>query len=200
MDVTYTNSWFDITGEAEAANALMASGCAMICQHADSTGAPSAVQAAYDAGKTVFCVGYNIDMLSVAPEVALTSATNNWDVYYAYAMAQIINGEKVAANWTAGYAENAVQITDLGPACAAGTAEKVAEVEAALKEGTLKVFDTATFTVGGEVVTSAFATDTDGDFANDADEAIIDGAYCESYFQSAPSFSLRIDGITELLN
>ena len=31
-----------------------------------------------------------------------------------------------------------------------------------------------------------------------ADEAIIDGAYCESYYQSAPSFALRIDGITEL--
>lgn len=200
MDVTYTNSWFDITGEAEAANALMASGCAMICQHADSTGAPSAVQAAHDAGKTVFCVGYNIDMLSVAPDVALTSATNNWDVYYAYAMAQVINGEKVATNWTAGYTEGAVQITDLGPACAEGTAEKVAEVEAALHDGSLRVFDTATFTVGGEVVTSAFATDTDGDFVNDADEAIIDGAYNESYFQSAPSFSLRIDGITELLN
>ncbi|MBQ8507375.1 MAG: BMP family ABC transporter substrate-binding protein [Clostridia bacterium] len=200
MDVTYTNSWFDITAEAEAANALLASGCVMICQHADSTGAPSAVQAAREAGKNVYCVGYNIDMLSVAPDAALTSATNNWDVYYAYAMAQVINGEKIARNWTAGYAENAVCITALGSGAAAGTAEKVAEVEAALKDGSLKVFDTSTFTVGGEVVTSTFATDTDGDFVYDADEAIIDGAYCESYYQSAPSFALRIDGITELLN
>ena len=52
--------------------------------------------------------------------------------------------------------------------------------------------------MGGAPVTNAFATDTDGDFVNDADEAIIDGYYHESYFQSAPSFSLRIDGITEL--
>lgn len=200
MDVTYTNSWFDITAEAEAANALMANGCAMICQHADSTGAPSAVQAAHDAGKNVFCVGYNVDMLSVAPDVALTSATNNWEVYYAYAMAQAINGEKVARNWAAGYAQDAVTITTLGSACAEGTAEKVEEVVAGLKDGSIKVFDTSKFTVGGETVTSAFATDTDGDFVNDADEAIIDGAYSESYFQSAPSFSLRIDGITELLN
>ncbi len=200
MDVTYTNSWFDITAEAEGANALMASGCVMICQHADSTGAPSAVQAAHDAGKVAYCVGYNIDMLSVAPDVALTSATNTWSVYYTYAIAQAINGEKIARNWTAGYAEDAVAITTLGSACAAGTAEKVAEVEAALKDGSLKVFDTSKFTVGGEVVTSALATDTDGDFVNDADEAIIDGEYRESYFQSAPSFSLRIDGINELLN
>ena len=50
------------------------------------------------------------------------------------------------------------------------------------------------------VVTNAFASDTNGDFVSDADEAIIDGYYHESYFQSAPSFSLRIDGITELNN
>ena len=82
--------------------------------------------------------------------------------------------------------------------CAKGTAEKVAEVEKALKDGTLQVFDTSKFTVGGKTVTTAFATDTDGDFVPDADEAVFDGYYHESYFQSAPSFQLRIDGITEL--
>ena len=36
MDVTYTNSWFNITAEAEAANMLMSRGCVIIGQHADS--------------------------------------------------------------------------------------------------------------------------------------------------------------------
>ena len=200
MDVTYTNSWFDITAEAEAANALMSSGCVVIGQHADSTGAPSAVQAAQDAGKVAYSIGYNVDMLAVAPTAALTSATNVWEVYYEYAMKTVINGEKIARNWAAGYAEGAVAITALGESCAEGTAEKVEETIAALQDGSLKVFDTSKFTVGGETVTSTFATDTDGDFVYDTDEAIIDGAYCESYYQSAPSFSLRIDGINELLN
>lgn len=44
MDVQYTQEWFDIVKESEAANALMARGCVIIGQHADSTGAPSAVQ------------------------------------------------------------------------------------------------------------------------------------------------------------
>ena len=79
-----------------------------------------------------------------------------------------------------------------------GTAEKVAEVEKALKDGTLQVFDTSKFTVKGETVTHAFALDTDGDFTPDSEEAVFDGAFHESYFQSAPSFQLRIDGITEL--
>ena len=95
MEVIYTNSWFDIAAEGEAANSLMADGCVVIGQHADSTGAPTAVQAAHDAGKPVYSVGYNVDMLGVAPTAALTSATNNWSVYYTEAFKDIVNGEKI---------------------------------------------------------------------------------------------------------
>ncbi|MBQ0097684.1 MAG: BMP family ABC transporter substrate-binding protein [Oscillospiraceae bacterium] len=201
MEVQYTNSWFDITAEGEAANALLSDGCVIISQHADSTGAPSAVQAALEGGKVCYSVGYNVDMLSVAPDAALTSATNNWAAYYKEAIGAALKGEKVPTNWAKGYADDAVAITALGKSCAEGTQEKVDEVIAAIKAGTLHVFDTSKFTVGGKEVTSAFATDTDGDFTPDADEAVIDGYYHESdceLNQSAPSFSLRIDGITEL--
>ena len=198
MDVQYTNSWFDLTKEAEAANALIARGCVIISQHADSTGAPSACEAALAEGTTVYCVGYNIDMLSVAPTAALTSATNNWVKYYEYALTQVLNGEDIKTDWSEGYANDAVAITELGASCAAGTAEKVDEVIAGIKDGSLQVFDTASFTVGGEVVTSALAIDTDGDWVNDTAEAIIDGAFVESYHRAAPYFALRIDGITEL--
>ncbi len=198
MLVQYTNSWFDITAEYEAASALMSKGCIIIGQHADSTGAPSAVQTALDAGNTAYSVGYNVSMLSVAPTAALTSASNVWSVYYDYALKTVINGEKVATNWAAGYDKGAVNITTLGESVAEGTEAKVAEVIEGLQNGTINVFDTTTFTVGGAVVESAFATDTDGDWTNDADEAIWDGCFHESFFQSAPAFALRIDGITEL--
>ncbi len=200
MEVQYTNSWFDITAEGEAANALLSNGCVIIGQHADSTGAPAAVQAALESGKVCYSVGYNVDMLSVAPDAALTSATNVWSVYYEYALGTAMKGDKVDTNWAEGYEKGAVAITDLGKSVAKGTAEKVEEVESAIKSGTLNVFDTSKFTVGGKEVTSAFATDTDGDFTPDTDEAVFDGYYHESYFQSAPSFQLRIDGIKELNN
>ena len=198
MQVQYTNSWFNITAENEAAKALIADGCIIVSQHADSTGAPSACEEALAAGTTVYCVGYNVDMLAVAPNSALTSPTNVWEVFYEYAFNAVMNGESFDQNWCQGYEADAVTLTPLGPSCAPGTQEKVDEVIAAIKDGSLHVFDTSKFTVGGETVTSAFATDTDGDFTPDADEAIIDGYYHESYFQSAPSFQLRIDGITEL--
>ncbi len=198
MDVSYTNSWYDPTAEAEAANALVASGAIIISQHADSTGAPAACQALLDGGTTVYCVGYNVDMLSVAPTAALTSCQNDWSVYYTYVMNALLNGEEIATDWAEGYNEGAVMISALGESCAPGTAEKVAEVEAGLKDGSIKVFDINTFTVGGETITSAPALDTDGDFVPDSGEAIVDGAFAESTLRSAPYFGLRIDGITEL--
>ncbi len=200
MDVQYTNSWFDMVAEGAAADALMARGCVIIGQHADSTGAPSAVEAALKDGKVAYSVGYNVDMLSVAPTAALTSATNNWAVYYKYAIGTAKDGGKIETNWAEGYDADAVAITALGSSVAEGTQEKVDEVIAAIKAGTLQVFDQKSFTVGGKTVEEAFATDTDGDFAPDADNAMFDGYYHESYFQSAPSFQLRIDGITELNN
>lgn len=91
-------------------------------------------------------------------------------------------------------------ISALGESCAEGTAEKVAEVEKDIKEGTLNVFDCSKFTVGGETVTSFLAIDTNGDFQGDEGEAIENGVFHESTLRSAPYFSLRIDGITELNN
>ncbi len=201
MSVRYTNSWFDITAEGEAANALMADGCVIISQHADSTGAPSAVQAYHEAGHTVFCVGYNISMLEVAPDVALTSAGNEWSVYYTFALQSMLDGEKLPHDWSAGYSEGANKIFPLNESIVAeGTAEKVAEVEAGITDGSLQVFDCSTFTVDGEHPTSFLAIDLDGDFNGDEGEAIRDGIFYESdpELRSAPYFSLRIDGITEL--
>ncbi|MHC1695510.1 MAG: BMP family ABC transporter substrate-binding protein [Eubacteriales bacterium] len=198
MSVSYTNSWYDPTAEAEAANALVSSGCIIISQHADSTGAPSACEALLNSGTTVYSVGYNVDMLSVAPNAALTSAQNDWSVYYTYAFGQIGKGEEIATDWAKGYSEGAVMISSLGASCAEGTEAKVNEVIAALKDGTLNVFDTSKFTVGGAKVTTYLAIDTDGDWVGDTGEAITDGIFRESTLRSAPYFGLRIDGITEL--
>lgn len=201
MEVTYTNSWFSPTDEAAAAESLAADGCVIIGQHADSTGAPSAVQALHDNGQEVYSVGYNIDMLSVAPTAALTSATNNWSAYYTYAFNQILKGEKIATNWSEGYETGAVAITKLGESCADGTRGKVEEVEAALKDGSLKVFDTSKFTVNGEHITEYLA-DVEPDADHEHETNVIEnGIFYESKadeFRSAPYFDIRIDGITEL--
>ena len=206
MEVKYTNSWFDIDKEGAAAEALIANGCVIIGQHADSTGAPAATQKLHDDGKICYSVGYNIDMLETAPTAALTSATNNWAVYYKHAIATVMGGGDLEQDWSAGYNDDAVGITELGESCAEGTADYVADIESKLKDGSLQVFDTSTFTVGGEEVTSAPVDLSFMDYTTDPAtvvyqgetvEAIQDGHFAESTFRSAPYFTLRIDGITE---
>ena len=109
-------------------------------------------------------------------------------------------------DWSAGYNDDAVGITELGESCAEGTADYVADIEGKLKDGSLQVFDTSTFTVGGEEVTSAPVDLSFMDYTTDPAtvvyqgetvEAIVDGHFAESTFRSAPYFTLRIDGITE---
>ena len=201
MYVEYTNAWFDINKEGETAKSLMAKGCVIIGQHADSTGAPSAVEAAFkDSGTVAYSVGYNISMLEVAPDVALTSASNDWSVYYKYAFSQAMKGEDIATNWAEGYATGAVDITDLGTSCADGTKDKVDATIKGITDGTIHVFDTSTFTVGGKTLTDADGVDLNFDKTPDI-FPIKDGYFHESDvtdgYRSAPYFNLRIDGIEE---
>lgn len=185
MNVTYTNSWASFDLEKEAAEALIADGCVLISQHADTTGAPTACEAA-----GVPCVGYNISMIATAPNNALTSASINWGPYVTYAVQSVVDGTEIVVDWCRGYAEGADKITELNEGVvAAGTAEKVKEVEAAIIDGSLKVFDTATWTVNGETLTT---------YAKNGVEYISDGYFHESEFASAPAFDILIDGITDL--
>ncbi|MDC7126488.1 MAG: BMP family ABC transporter substrate-binding protein [Spirochaetales bacterium] len=193
MVVRYTNSWADMTLEKETADALIAEGCVLISQHADTTGAPTACEA-----KNIPMVGYNVDMTTVAPNSAITSAALNWGAYYAYAAKLVKDGETVPVDWSKGYTDDAVYITPINTnVAAAGTQERVDEVIAAIKSGDLNVFNTSTFTVNGEKIEDLIAAG--GDFEKYG-QYVSDGYFHEQEIGSAPAFDLRIDGITELTN
>ena len=226
-EVKYTNSWYDHDAENTAAKYLRSKGCVIIGQHADSTGAPEAVEEEHNKGKEVYSVGYNIDRLSKAPTAALTSSTNNWEKYYEYAIGQFKKCESIAVDWAKGYADDAVGITTLGPKVAEGTKAKVDSLVAAIKAGTKHVFDTSKFTITTDAnkknINNAGATidETTGhvtknrvDFSYrdwtqgghvvyqgetvDTVKKSGDVSYVEeSVKRSAPYFALRIDGITE---
>ena len=194
MDVTFTGSWYDETAEKEAANKLIESGCKLISQHADSMGAPTACE---NAG--VPNVSYNGSTVDACPNTFIVSSRINWAPYFEYIINCVANGEEIAADWTGTIATGSVELSEINQqAAAAGTVEKIAEVKAALEDGSVKVFDTATFTVEGAAVESFMAdVDTDPAYTPDT-ETVVDGAICESTFRSAPYFNLTIDGITLL--
>ena len=83
------------------------------------------------------------------------SSRINWAPYYEYAINAAIAGEAIDADWTGTLATDSVQLTAINEAvAAAGTAEKIEEVKAGLADGSIHVFDTANFTVGGETLTT----------------------------------------------
>ncbi|MEA1971730.1 MAG: BMP family ABC transporter substrate-binding protein [Candidatus Cloacimonadota bacterium] len=77
VQVLWTNSWFDPVHEKEAANTMIADGCDVITQGADSAGPQ---EAAEDAG--IYSIGYDSDMAIYAPTAHLTAAVWHWDIYY----------------------------------------------------------------------------------------------------------------------
>ena len=195
MEVQFTGSWYDPTGEKNAAEALIANKCVLISQHADSMGAPSACE---DAG--IPNVSYNGSTYESCPETFLVSSAINWAPYYNYMIKCVVKGEAIAADWCGGIAEGSVVLTGINQdAAAEGTVEKVKAAIEGLKNGTVKVFDTKNFTVNGAAL-STYKADVDSDAAFTADTEVIEnGIFNESKFRSAPYFDIRIDGI-KLLN
>ena len=194
MEVQFTGSWYNETAEKEAANTLIANGCKLISQHADSMGAPTACE---NAG--VPDVSYNGSTASACPNTFIVSSRINWAPYYEYAIKAVMNGDKIDADWTGTLATNSVLLTEVGDAAAEGTHKAIDEAKAKLEDGSLQVFDTSTFTVDGKKLDS-YKADVDTDEAYTADTEVIEnGAFQESKFRSAPYFDVKIDGI-KLLN
>ena len=194
MKVTFTGSWYDEALEKEGAQKLIGLGCKLISQHADSLGAPTACENA-----SIPNVSYNGSTQAAAPNTYIISSRINWAPYYEYAIKAVMDGTTIDTDWTGTLATGSVVLTDLNTAVAAeGTAEAIAAATEKLEKGELHVFDTATFTVKGETLTSYMAdVDTDADYTPDT-EVIHDGYFSESEFRSAPYFDLEIDGIERL--
>ena len=193
MEVTYTGSWFDEQKEKDGANTLIGNGAALISQHADSMGAPSACE---DAG--VPNVSYNGSTAAECPDTYIISSRINWVPYFEYMIDCVMNGDEIDKDWTGTLENGAVALTEVGAAAAEGTQAKIDEVKAKLISGELKVFDCSKFTVGGEHLTEYMAdVDTDKNYEKDT-QVIENGVFMESKYRSAPYFDVRIDGITEL--
>ena len=198
MKVQFTGSWYDEKEEKAAAEALIALGCDLISQHADSMGAPTACE---NAG--IPNVSYNGSTVESCPSTFIVSSRINWAPYFEYMINQKNAGEAIDTDWVGSIETGSVVLTDVNAqAAAAGTVEAIEAVKAEFAAGTRKVFDTATegfITVNGAALTSYMAdVDTDAAFTKDT-EAVSDGYFHESEYRSAPYFDVTIDGI-ELLN
>lgn len=177
MDVMYVNSWYDYALEKEAAETLISRGCKVISQHSDSTGPATACEAKGD----VYLVGYNADMISVAPKTALVSSKIIWAPYVTYAVQAMLDGTEIAVDWSKGLAEDGVTLTDLNKNVVAdGTAEIVETAKNKIINNELEVFAGPLYDNDGKVLVA------EGEFFDEGGE------------KSAPAWDKILQGITVL--
>ncbi|MDE6659461.1 MAG: BMP family ABC transporter substrate-binding protein, partial [Eubacterium sp.] len=189
MEVTFTGSWYDEAKEKEGANKLIANGCKLISQHADSMGAPTACEA-----KKIPNVSYNGSTIKACPNTFIVSSRINWTPYFEYIINQTAAGKAIDVDWTGSLETNSVVLTDINDKAAAkGTQAAIEEAEAKLKDGSLHVFDTSTFTVtvadgknanakvdaDGHMTSYMADVNTDAEYKGDT-EAVVDGYFAES--------------------
>ena len=196
MEVQFTGEWYHEIKEKEAATALINNGCVLISQHADSMGAPSVCEE-----KGVPNISYNGSTVASCPNTFIVSSKIDWTPYFVYICNAVKDGKTIDVDWTGTIGTGSVALSEINTAAAAeGTQATLEAVKAKLQSGEIKVFDTNTFTVGGNKIADDHKADVDdfGDYVADTD--VVDGgAFQESKFRSAPYFDLRIDGI-KLLN
>lgn len=211
MTVTYTDSWADLALEQEAANKLIKAGVVLMSEHADTDGSPMACENATKGGSPVYHVGYNINFNDIAPTANLVSSKIDWTPYFKHIITSVAEGKDVEADYCGTLETGSVILTEYNENNVTEEMKaKVEEVKAGLLDGSIKVFDTSTFTVTLDRPENAFVVaevDDEGhltsytadavvDEAFTADtEVVIDGEVAESYYRCAPYFSIIIDGI-----
>ena len=191
MEVQFTGSWYDEIKEKDVATALINNDCVLISQHADSMGAPAACEE-----KNVPNISYNGSTVASCPNTFIVSSKIDWTPYFVYICEQYKKGEAIATDWTGTIATGSVVLSEVNTnAAAIGTQVVLDAVKAKLVSGELHVFDTDTFTINNQAVTSYMAdVNTDDAFTPDT-EVVEGGVFYESKFRSAPYFDAKIDGI-----
>lgn len=137
VHVAFTHSWYDPPTEKSVAQSLIAIGCDVLTQHADS---PAVQIAAEDAG--VYSLGYQSDMTSFAPHAYLTGAIWNWTPILSQLFHQIQDGT-FKNQWLYPGLEDKAGVIDMGPYNAVvpqSVRDKVAELRASIENGQFEIF------------------------------------------------------------
>lgn len=141
MEVQYAGTWGDYDTEKAMATALIDNGCVLLSQHSDTKGPAVACKDSTDAGKPIFCVCYNQDMISVAPQCCLISSRIDWSPYELEAVQAVMDGKDLPMDEGAGFDKGWVAMTDLNTdIAAAGTQDAIDAAIAGFKAGTIDVY------------------------------------------------------------
>lgn len=197
MEVQYAGLNNNAELEEIAARALIANGSVLISQYSDTNGAAKVCEE-----NNIYFLGDTESVIKVAPNFGVTSSAYDWSSCYTYVIDCIKEGKSIPTEWSKGYETSACGITEINKSAFTSeeefenTKKAVSDAEKALKDKTLYVFDTSTFSVNGKTVTTTVSDELSSEYFGV--EYIGDGHFKEYELSSNPRFMFRIDGITEL--
>ena len=135
MVVGYTETWTSYVAEKEMAEQFINEGCVIIAQHSDTIGPAIACEEAA-VYKPVYHVGYNQDMVSIAPTTSIIGTKIDWTNYIVGAVdairkekriEDVVDAETNGNDAGAGFERGWVAMFELNMAVAAPGSEEVLE-------------------------------------------------------------------------
>ena len=149
MRVKYTNTWTSYMLEKEYAAELIEEGCVIISQHSDTIG-PAVECENAKANHPVYHVGYNQDMIDVAPTTSLIGSRIDWSPYICGAVGAVLSEKRIETvvsgnvhgnDIGAGFREGWVKMLELNRAIApAGSDDLIRRTVADIEAGKIHVF------------------------------------------------------------
>ncbi len=149
MRVKYANTWSSYMLERQLAGELIDEGCVILSQHSDTIG-PALMCENADVGHPVYHVGYNQDMIDVAPTTALIGSRIDWSPYVCGAVGALLGEKRIEAavpghvhgnDIGAGFEAGWVKMLELNPAIAPeGSEELIRRTIEDIEAGNCHVF------------------------------------------------------------
>jgi len=133
--VVWVGDWFNPPKETEAATALINGGADVLMQNTDS---PAVLKTAESMGKRAF--GWDSDMSSYGPKAHLGSAVINWTPYYRKAVNDVLNNTWQTGQTWWGVKEGAIDFVSLAADVPDAAKQKLEQVKAGLKDGSLVIW------------------------------------------------------------
>lgn len=160
VKVVWVSTWFDPAKEREAAETLILQNADVLTQHTDSAAVIQTAEA-----KGIYAIGYHSDMSEYGKKAHLTSAVHNWGPLYLEKVKSIIDGTWEKQNLWIGIAEGATDLAPISDAVPADVKALVEKKKAAIKAGTMRVFDGPVKDQSGTVKVAKGSTMSDGDLS-----------------------------------
>ena len=194
MSVKYIDTWNNYALEKEVAQQLIDDGCVIISHHSNTIGSAIACEEARKNGLSVYHVGYNQDMISIAPTAALTSCRIDWTPYITTAVRAVISKSKIESE-----VDGKVNGNDASGGFKEGWVKMFGINASAAAEGSKKLVSDAVKDMS-KGKTHVFKGDFTGVDPNDpSDTYDLNKEYIENEKSSAPTFHYVLKDIITII-